>query len=380
MKKTLLFALITLALFSLKSTCFGQAPNLGTASDFRFFTAVGAFNNVGASIITGNVGTNVGAFTGFPPGIVIGQTHVADPVSVQAAIDVESAYNSLSPLACGSTIGTTLGNGQLLNPNVYCLGAASTLNGSLTLDGQGNPNALFIFKINGALATNGLSNIILTNGASWSNVYWQINGQVDLGGASSFKGTILANGAINLSLGAVIQGRALSRTGAISLNTNVINALVPDLTPIIVLPQANFTATGVNSVRFFLVNIFEVVGQGTPDGSVVVTITAPLGFTLDYNNLLTTINVSGGISNPVAVDNVKWSVMSNPSDRQYTLKLNAGQVISALGTATLGFSITRTTANTGSSSNITVNVSDDPTNSYDSNSLNNVYARIITGL
>jgi len=380
MKKTRLFTLTFLVLLTLKGVGFGQAPNLGTASSFALFTAAGAFNNVGASIITGNIGTNVGAFDGFPPGIVTGQIHVADPVSVQAAIDVELAYNSLSPLACGSVIGTTLGNGQLLNPNVYCLGAASTLNGSLTLDGQGNPNALFIFKINGAFATSGLSNIMLINGASSSNVYWQINGQVDLGAASSFKGTILANGAINLLLGAELQGRGLSRTGAINLNTNVTTLLLPDLTPIIVLPQANFTATGLNSIRSFIVNVFEVRGQSTSVGNVVITITAPLGFTLAYSNVLTSINVSGGVDSPVLVDNTKWSVMSNPSDRQYTLKLNAGQVISSLGTTTLGFSITRTTANTGSSSNITVNVSDDPTNSYDINPLNNIYARIITGL
>jgi len=380
MKKTRLFTLIVFVLLTVQSIGFSQAPNLGTASNFTFFTAVGAFNNVGASIITGNIGTNVGALNGFPPGIVIGQTHVADPVSAQAAIDVESAYNSLAPLACGSTIGTTLGNGQSLNPNVYCLGAASTLNGSLTLDGQGNPNALFIFKINGAFSTSGLSNIMLINGASWSNVYWQINGQVDLGAASSFKGTILANGAINLLLGAVLQGRGLSRGGAINLNTTIITALPPDLTPTIVLPLANFTATGLNSTRFFIVNVFEVLGQATSSGSAVITITAPLGFTLAYSNVLSSIEVSGGIANPVLVDNTKWAVMSNPSDRQYTLKLNAGQVISALGTATLGFTITRTTANTGSSSNITVNVSDDPTNGYDSNPLNNIYARIITGL
>jgi len=335
---------------------------------------------VGASIITGNVGTNVGALNGFPPGIIIGQTHVANAVSAQAAIDVDNAYMALSPVTCGSTIGTTLGNGQLLTPNVYCLGAASTLNGTLTLDGQGNPNALFIFKINGAFATGGLSNIVLINGASWSNVYWQINGQVDLGAASSFKGTILADGAINLLLGAVIQGRALSRAGAINLNTTVMTVLPPDLTPTIVLPQANFAASGVNSIRFFVVKVFEVLGQATSTGTISITITAPLGYTLSYDNLMTSINVSGGIANPVAVDNTKWSVTVNPSNRQYTLKINTGEFIPALGAATLGFTITRATANTGSASNITVNVTDDPTNGYDSNPTNNVYARIITGL
>ncbi|MEI7726668.1 MAG: ice-binding family protein [Bacteroidota bacterium] len=102
-------------------------PPLGAAANFALFTAVGAFSNDGASYVTGDIGTNVGAFTGFPPCTVVGQIHVADPVSVQAAIDVDVAYSYLSGITCGVVIRTTLGNGQVLVPNVYCLGAASTL-------------------------------------------------------------------------------------------------------------------------------------------------------------------------------------------------------------------------------------------------------------
>jgi hypothetical protein len=96
------------------------------------------------------------------------------------------------------------------------------LNATLTLDGGGDPDAMFIFKIDGALATNALSQISLIHSASACNVYWQVNGQVDLGQSSDFRGTIVANGAINLLSGAVLQGRALSKAGAISLYNNTV--------------------------------------------------------------------------------------------------------------------------------------------------------------
>lgn len=224
MKGTLLSALNAIFLFLTSVSTFAQSPpDLRSTSGFALFTAAGAFSNVGAStIVTGDVGTNVGAFSAFPPGVLVGQQHVADPASAQAATDVDLAYGEMSTITCGSVISTTMGGGQSLLPNVYCLGAASTINGDLILDGQGDPGSLFIFKIDGALATTVNSRIILTNSASLCNVYWQVNGQVDLGDNSIFQGTILANGAINLLEGATLNGRALSRAGAIGLHNNIV--------------------------------------------------------------------------------------------------------------------------------------------------------------
>lgn len=197
---------------------FGQSPNLGAASSFVLFTAVGAFTNVGATVATGDIGTNAGAFTGFPPGTINGQTHLTDSVSLQAASDADSAYSFMNAITCDTVIGVVLGNNQILSPNVYCMGASS-LNGDLTLDAQGDPNALFIFKINGALAANSLSNVILINSASMCNVYWQVNGEFDLGDSSVFQGTVIANGALNLLDGSTLEGRGLSIGGAINIST-----------------------------------------------------------------------------------------------------------------------------------------------------------------
>lgn len=199
----------------LTDVTYSQAPDLGSCANFAVFTAVGAFSNDGTTMVTGDIGTDVGAFTGFPPSVVFGQIHVADAITAQAAIDVDVAYSFLSGVTCGLVIGTTLGGGQILTPNVYCLGAASTLDGDLILDGDCDPDGIFIFKIDGAFASTVFSRVILVNSASMCNVFWQINGAVDLGESSIFRGNILANGAISLLDGASLYGRALSRGGAI---------------------------------------------------------------------------------------------------------------------------------------------------------------------
>ncbi len=240
MKKILQFSQAFLPLLFCVHLSFGQAPNLGTTANFAAFTAIGAFSNAGASVVTGNVGTNAGAYNAFPPGTLVGQSHVANPTSLQAATDVVMAYDALNNNMCGVTpLSATFGNGLELNAGVYCAGGASTFNGIMTLNGQGDANALFIFKIGGALTTNTLSNIVLINGASWSNVYWQINGQVDLAANSLFRGTILANGPINLFDQTFLEGRALSRAGAISLNNSRISNSVATPLPVTLI---SFTA------------------------------------------------------------------------------------------------------------------------------------------
>ena len=223
MRSKLLHIIIFLSLLFFPNINFGQQPNLGTTSSFALFTTIGAFGNTGATNITGNIGTNAGALTGFPLGVVVGQIYVADLVSLQATTDAATAYSYLDAMICDSIIGTTLGDSQILAPHVYCLGDISSLNGNLILDGQGNPNALFVFKIGGAFSTTSLSTITLIDSAAWCNVYWQINGAVSLGDSSFFTGTILANGAIGLLESASLLGRAISIAGAISLQNNIVS-------------------------------------------------------------------------------------------------------------------------------------------------------------
>lgn len=199
------------------------APPLGAASSFVLFTSVGAFDNVGPSVIRGDIGTNAGAFSGFPPGVVTGSIHVADTRSTQAATDVQAAFAHMSNIACVvplAVYGGPVTNPQVLTPNSYCVGQATTLAGSLILDGQNNPNALFFLRVSGALTTGEGSTVTLINGASLSNIYWQVTGRVDLGKNSTFRGTLIVDGAINMIQGATLLGRGLTRAGAITIDSN----------------------------------------------------------------------------------------------------------------------------------------------------------------
>ena len=233
MKKLLQFLIATsIALFAYQKKDFGQSPDLGTASSFSLFTAVGAFGNSGESVIANDVGTNAGLFTGFPPGTVEGTIHVIDAVSANAAIDVNTAYTYLKNLPADSIIASSLGENQVLFPNVYSIITAATLGGDLYLDGQGEPNAQFIFQIDGALFASANCNIIPINSASLNNVYWQVNGEFNLGSGSFFTGSVINNGAINLFESAIIQGRALSTDGAINLVNNIVDMIMQPMNPL----------------------------------------------------------------------------------------------------------------------------------------------------
>lgn len=119
MKTKLLLTYLLVSLISV-SVSLAQAPNLGTASSFALFTANGAVANTDASTVTGDIGTNLGAFTGFPPGTVNGQIRLPGSLEAdQAATDVTAAYNMLSLLTCTTTIPAELG-GLTLIPGVHC--------------------------------------------------------------------------------------------------------------------------------------------------------------------------------------------------------------------------------------------------------------------
>ena len=246
-KNKFLLVLSVVILLSFPNVNFGQAPDLGTSSSFALFTSSGAFGNIGNTNINGNIGTNLGDTSGFVPATVVGNIYVVDSTSAQVATDVDTAYNQLGRIKYDSVIGDTMGKGQVLNAKAYYLGGASVLLGNLILDGQDNPDALFIFKINGALSTYSLSNIILINSASLYNVYWRIDGAFSLGDSSVFRGTIIANGAISLLDSSSLLGRGLTRAGAISLHNNNVGTTSNPLPLPITLVSFNAKKCNVNS-------------------------------------------------------------------------------------------------------------------------------------
>ncbi|WP_018620378.1 ice-binding family protein [Spirosoma luteum] len=296
MKNKALLAYFSVTLLSV-SISLAQAPNLGTASSFALFTANGAFSNTGASTVTGDIGTALGAFSGFPPGTVSGQTRLPGSSEAnQAATDVMNAYNSLGPLTCATTILAELG-GQTLAPGVYCqpTADATSLNGTLTLSGAG----VYVIKLNSALTTATNSTILLTNGASACNVFFQVNGAATLGTGSVFKGTILATGAIALGTQASLEGRGLSTAGAISLNTNVVTVTNSSLS-INVAASSCVPATNQYSISGIISSTSSSAATVTlTDGTVSATVAVGAGDTSTPYSL--TGLVSGTGSHTVVV-------------------------------------------------------------------------------
>jgi Ice-binding-like len=196
-------------------------PPLGTDTSFAVL-AGSAITNTGPSVVTGDLGLAPGSsVTGFPPGTVNGATHVDDAVAVQAKSDLVTASTAAAGQPCTSTLTGDLG-GRTLTPGVYCYTSSAQLTGTLTLDGGGDPNAVFIFKVGSALTTASNSRVALINGGP-CGVYWQVGSSATLGTGTTFVGTLLASISITLDTGAgILPGRALAQTGAVTLDTNQI--------------------------------------------------------------------------------------------------------------------------------------------------------------
>jgi len=209
--------IISVTLFAIPNVNFGQAPNLGTAADFVLFSTNGAVSNTGLSQITGNVGTNSGSSTNF--GNVNGIMHDNDGASAKCATDLLIAYNQLNSAIPTFFPAPLLGNGVTLNAGIYSISGAATLNLDLKLDAKGDANAVFIFQIKGSFSTNASSEIKLLNGAKACNVFWKVEGLVNMASGTTMRGTIIANNAaIVMGSGNTLEGRALSTTGAITVD------------------------------------------------------------------------------------------------------------------------------------------------------------------
>jgi len=159
MKIKLLIILTAAFLFVMPEKDFGQTINLGTAANFVLFSSNGAVGNTGISQLTGNVGTNVGSSTTF--GNVNGGMFNNDGVTAQCSSDLLLAYNQLHSTVSTFSHAPLLGDGAILEPGVYAIAGSTTLDLDLTLDAKNDPNAVFIFQIQGTFASNANSKIIL---------------------------------------------------------------------------------------------------------------------------------------------------------------------------------------------------------------------------
>jgi len=223
-------------------------PSAGLGAACTYGVLAGStVTNTGPTHVNGDLGLSPGtAVTGFQgppfntyvgtgthtagPGLVTGTIHLTDPppasstsaAAAQAALLV--AYNDLAgrTAPAPTTVAGDLG-GLTLAPGIYKSTSTLGITGTLTLDGQGNANAVWIFQIASSLTTLSTSNVVLAGGASAHNIFWQVGSSATLGTNSTFNGSILALTSITLTTGATLNGRALAQNGAVTLDTNTVN-------------------------------------------------------------------------------------------------------------------------------------------------------------
>ena len=318
-----------IALFSLP--VFAQTVPLGTATGFGVIAAQ-AITSTGATIVTGDLGItpgNASSVTGFsfstPPGtgIVIGTPHFADAVAVSAKNDAQSAYSTLASRPCTTTISGDLG-GRTLTPGVYCSASAMGLTGTLTLDAQGNSDAVFIFQIGSALTTASASQVQMINGGQSCNVFWQAGSSVTMGTGSSFIGNVLASSSVTMTTGTRSTGRLIALNGAITLDGSTVTVCA--LAPGNPLLSKSFNPSIINAGGSSLLTVTLINPNPT-----VATLTSPLIDTLPSGVLVSNA--------PNASTTCTGTGLPSAVAGGSTVSLGAGAVIPANGSCTFSASV-----------------------------------------
>ena len=202
-----------------------QAPVTLAGSSNIAVLAGSAITSTGATVITGDLGLSPGSSVGgFPPGILNGTRHINDVIANQAKVDLTAAYNDAAGRTCTDIV-TLSGNigGLTLTPGLYkSTSSLAISSGDLTLDAKGNANAVFIIQIASTLTTTSGRKVILSGNALASNIFWQVGSSATFGTTSVFKGTVMAMQSITFNTGATLDGRALARTGGVTMAGNTI--------------------------------------------------------------------------------------------------------------------------------------------------------------
>lgn len=195
--------------------------DLGTAEDYGVIGAT-QVTNTGATVVDGNLAVSPsGTLVGFGPGVVLGETHLADAEAAQAQADSLAAYNALVLLGPGTIIAGDIG-GTTLAPGVYSSATTLGITGSVFLDAGGDPCATWVINVGSALTTAASSKVVLLNGAQSKNVFWTMGTSATLGTDSVFRGTLIADASITETTTGFVEGRLIALNGQVTLDTNII--------------------------------------------------------------------------------------------------------------------------------------------------------------
>jgi len=275
--------------------------DLGQASTYAVLSGASVGNTVSApgapyTTLRGDLGVAASAQpTGFPPGVVTGTVNVGNAAATQAHADLVTAYNEVAVRTGGTALAGALA-GATISPGLYTIAGAVSNTGTVTLDGGGDPNAVFVFQVDGAMALAAGSDVVLTNGAQASRVFWQVNGAGAIGANADFAGTLMALNAVAVGNGSVVNGRAFALNGALTLDADEFYSAPPVVT----------IAGGDTAVTNDPIPTISGTTDVEPPGVVTVTIA---GQTL-------TANVSGGLwsVNPAILANGTYPVVASTID------------------------------------------------------------------
>ncbi|QCW51154.1 DUF3494 domain-containing protein [Nocardioides dongxiaopingii] len=196
---------------------------LGVAKEFSVL-AGSTITNTGPSTVNRSIGLFPGTdITGAGSLVVGGTTHAGDQRARTAKSDLTTAYNNAAGQTPRIAADSELA-GETLVGGIYRRPAAMALNGALTLDGQNDPDSVWVFQAGSTLTAGSGSSIVLVRGADACNVFWQVGSSATIGTTTRFVGTIMADQSITMQTGARLRGRALARIGAVTLDTNVITS------------------------------------------------------------------------------------------------------------------------------------------------------------
>jgi len=235
---SLLLTLLLAVMMAVPTVSLAAQPtvNLGTTSTFAVL-AGSTITNTGTTTINGSTGADVGlspgtVFSGRESVTINGAVHLADAVAIKAKADLVTAYNDAAGRTPVTTISSELG-GTTLKPGTYdSADGTFQITGKLTLDAQGDPDGVFVFKTGSTLKTASASNVNLINSARFCRTFWKVGTSATLGTNSHFVGHIFAMESITATTGATVQGQLMARTGAVTLDNNTITNGLCATTPV----------------------------------------------------------------------------------------------------------------------------------------------------
>ena len=272
-------ALAALVLLIWPATAFAATdPLLGTAGNFAVLSGAG-MTNTGPSWITGAIGASVAGVTGFPPGTA-GPQHIGDSAYTTAETDLVGTFTRAAAEPTTTDYSNVNLGGLTLGPGVYNQSTAPTLTGTLTLSGGG----IYVFKIGSTLVTASGARVSLINGAQPCDIFWVVGSSATIATSTTFVGNIMALAQIAMQTGATLNGRALARTAAVTLDTNRIiqpAGCVGSFTtsypvPAYVAPPAGNILPATLGVPWELINEFPwllVIAAGAGIGATVMVVT-----------------------------------------------------------------------------------------------------------